>query len=85
MNVVEAYNLPLLPDGVGQQVRTVGAGGKVALWMETGEIIRFTRAGNPVVRVNAPSRAGGFVEVTDLWCCFRRVDADGRWMRPRQE
>lgn len=79
----EVYDLPLPPDAPGQRVRAVSAGGQVAAWMETGVVVRFTRAGNPVVRVDAPGRVGGFVEVTDREVCFRRVDDGGRWVRPR--
>lgn len=79
--VAATYNLPALPWEVGQRVRTVSRGGQVAGWMETGVVVRFTRAGNPVVRVDAPGRVGP-VEVTDRWACFRVVDAAGRWVRP---
>jgi hypothetical protein len=74
MRCVEAYDLPMLPDAAGQRVRAVSRGGQVAGWMETGVVLRFTRAGNVVVRVDAPSRVGGVVDVTDYWCCFRQWD-----------
>jgi hypothetical protein len=76
-----AYNAPLPPIEVGQRVRTMGAGGPVALWMQTGVVVRFTRVGNPVVLVDAPGHAGEVV-VTDTAICFRRVTDDDQWVRP---
>jgi hypothetical protein len=78
----EAYGLPLPPTAPGQRVRAVSAGGRVRLWMEHGVVVRFTRVGNPVVRVAAP-HLGGHVEVSDTEICFRQVDDDGQWIRRR--
>jgi hypothetical protein len=72
---------PLLPTEVGQRVRTTGHGGGVSLWMETGTVVRFTRAGNPVVAVDA---CGGYpaTTVTDRASNFRRITDEGRWLYP---
>ena len=80
LRVAEAYGLPLPPSAAGQRVRAASAGGRVRLWMEHGVVVRFTRAGNPVIRVHAPHLAED-VEVSDTEICFRQVDDVGRWVR----
>ena len=71
---------PAKPKVAGQRVRACGAGGRVALWMETGTVERFTRAGNPVIAVDA-AHGNPATTVTDYDACFRLIDADGRWVR----
>jgi hypothetical protein len=71
---------PAKPTAPGQKVRTVGAGGRIAQWMETGTVLRFTRAGNAVIDVD-PFHGQPRTTVTDYYSCFRRVGDDGKWIR----
>lgn len=76
-----ASDLPL-PTEVGQVVRAVGYGGNVTLWMSEGlgTVVRFTRAGNPVIEVKAPGY--NTTMVTDTLGCFRLWDtANQKWVR----
>lgn len=73
---------PMLPTEVGQRVRTTGHGGGVSLWMETGTVIRFTRAGNPVIAVDPTSANVKGATVTDRCKNFRRITDEGRWLYP---
>lgn len=79
------------PTEPGQSVRLIGYGGNVAAWHAdlalTGTVVRFTRAGNPVVRFaggQVASHTGkDAIEVTDTLGCARVVDpATGRLLRP---
>jgi hypothetical protein len=67
------------PTEPGQRVRTTGYGAGVSLWMETGTVIRFTRAGNPVVAVDAHHGNGPAV-VTDRCANFRRITEEEKWL-----
>jgi hypothetical protein len=87
MGVVERFNskefvpgVPVAPTVVGQRVRTVSRSRTVPAYMETGTVVRFTRAGNAVVLADA---CGGEPErqVVDYESCFRVVGDDGRFVR----
>ena len=70
-----------MPSEVGQRVRLRGYGGEVAMWMETGAVVRFNRSGFPVVEIDPmPSRTDHGRQVTDRYGCFGVVDAEGRWV-----
>jgi hypothetical protein len=47
--------------------------------METGTVVRFTRAGNPVVLADACNGEAAR-EVTDTAECFRLINSDNRWV-----
>ena len=72
---------PKIPTEAGQRVRTTGHGGGVSLWMETGTVIRFTRAGNPVIAVD-PHDGNPATTVTDRYQNFRRITDEGKWLYP---
>lgn len=86
----------VLPTQVFQPVRAVGYGGNVRQYHVdlTGRVVRFTKAGNPVIRLDAarpvdPAYTGPYRyvvggnltptnTVTDTYGCFRVIDGDGR-------
>ena len=72
-------SVPATPTTIGQRVRTLGHGAKVQRWMETGTVVRFTQAGNPVVLADACNGEAAR-EVTDTAECFRLINDDNRWV-----
>jgi hypothetical protein len=74
---------PLLPTEVGQRVRATGYGGTVRMWMELGTVARFTRAGNPVIDVDA-CHGEPAMTITDRYNTFRRITDEGRWLYPEE-
>jgi hypothetical protein len=81
------FSTTIAPTEPGQRVRFLAWGGQVREYMTgmTGSVVRFTRAGNPVVRFDQPSAHNPtIVEVTDTYGCAQRVDDNGDLIR-RQE
>jgi len=75
------------PTEVGQRVRLTSwaKGTDVKSYMVgmTGVVVRFTRAGNPVIRFDEPNYNNpAAAEVTDTYGCARRVDDNDRLVRP---
>lgn len=68
------------PTEAGQFVRTVGRGGQVSTWMDTGLFVGFSSKGTPIVKVHGTSGNRGRT-VYDKYRCFKRIDNQGRWVR----
>lgn len=76
------------PTAPYQAVRFLGYGGDIRQWhLDVNDcvVIRFTRKGNPVVRlsgVHVFAQTGQpHVDVTDTLSSARRVTGDGKWLR----
>ena len=75
--------VPVRATQVGQRVRFTGYGGNVRTYHSgmTGTVVRFTRAGNPVVRLDHAPAANPKLEITDTERVGVVLDADGKLLR----
>lgn len=84
------FDTTLVPTEAGELVRFVGYGGPVRAYMAepgwAGKVVRFTRAGNPVIEICGPAVLAELgvpsVEVTDTFGCARVIDEAGKLVRP---
>jgi hypothetical protein len=77
------YTIPAKPTTVGQRVRFIGHGGRVAAWMVGGEgtVIRLTAVGNPVIQFEDQNYSPGVFYITDTYGCAALIDGDGTLIR----